>query len=196
MVRRHQGQFQIFELIAKLIAKFHSTLKKDCSEYYNSSFWGPGHGHRRKKPRSGYYIIQPVPEHPPIYAYCDHKTDGGGWTLLLHRGYENDQMKNHYLNDRGGSVNKFRAEWANQNFEKEFGWLDCDVSDHFIGLGATKGLIPANSRIRIDFIDTEGLEYFGYADAKLTSAGEIDVANYFGYQNYTIGSIEVFLSSF
>ena len=179
-----------------MIAKFHSTLKKDCSEYYNSSFWGPGHGHRRKKPRSGYYIIQPVPEHPPIYAYCDHKTDGGGWTLLLHRGYENDQMKNHYLNDRGGSVNKFRAEWANQNFEKEFGWLDCDVSDHFIGLGATKGLIPANSRIRIDFIDTEGLEYFGYADAKLTSAGEIDIANYFGYQNYTIGSIEVFLTSF
>lgn len=114
----------------------------------------------------------------------------------MHRGYENDQMKNQYLNDRGGSVNKFRAKWANQNFENEFGWLDCDVSDHFIGLGATKGLIPANSRIRIDFIDTEGLEYFGYADAKLTSAGEIDIANYFGYQNYTIGSIEVFLSSF
>ena len=111
----------------------------------------------------------------------------------MHRGYENDQFKNHYLNDR--SVNKFRAKWENQDFEKEFGWLDCDVSDHFIGLKAIKGLIPANNRIRIDFIDTEGLEYFGYADAQLTPTGEIDVNNYFGYQNYTIGSIEVSFSS-
>ena len=68
----------------------------------------------------------------------------------MHRGYENDQIKNHYLSDL--YENKLRSEWTGQNLKNEFGWLDCDVSDHFIGLKAIKGLIPANSRIRIDFI--------------------------------------------
>ena len=112
----------------------------------------------------------------------------------MHRGYENDQIKNHYLSDL--YENKFRSEWAGQNLENEFGWLVCDVSDHFIGLKAIKGLIPANSRMRIDFIDTNGLEYFGYADVQLNPAGKIDVNNYFGYKNYTIGSIEVLLNSY
>ena len=183
--------FQLFMSVTKV----RNSPKKDCSEYSKSSFWGPGHGRRRKKPRSGYYIIQPVPDEPPIYAYCDHKTDGGGWTLLMHRGYENDQMKSHYLNDRDGSVNKFRSEWPSENLEKEFGWLDCDVSDHFIGQNAINSLIPANSRMRIDFIDKEGLEYFGYADVEVNGDQEIDISNYFGYQNYTIGSVEVILNT-
>ena len=62
-------------------------VKSDCAEYYHSNYWQQA-GNPSEwfgMPQSGIYIIQPNPNLTPKYAYCDQKTDGGGWTLLQHK---------------------------------------------------------------------------------------------------------------
>jgi len=145
-------------------------IKKDCSEYYHSNYWQSQDAKNKEYynlPQSGIYIIQPHKTLTPKYAYCDQKTDGGGWTLLQHNGISRKELWEDYQN----TTNKYKANWAQNwnNYRHGFGHVMCNgEADFWIGLDYMHALThPAkNGRKlnvgRIDINDWDGQEYWGY----------------------------------
>merc|ERR1719186_252897 len=175
-------------------------IKKDCAEYYHSNFWQQGDNPSEwfGFPQSGIYIIQPSPTLAPKYAYCDQKTDGGGWTLLQHKGISNSSNWEQYAADTlddAENPNKYRANWGQPMaaYKNGFGWLSCNgESDYWVGLDYMSALSYRQSaRLRIDLKDWENQDYWGYYDKFMvlpeTRNYRLVAGQYSGVGSYSIG---------
>merc|ERR1719378_1863883 len=116
-------------------------IKRDCAEYYHDPYWRSSAtpDEWQQMPQSGVYIIQPRSDLAPKYVYCDQKTDGGGWTLLQHKGISNSTNWPKYDAplDNADEPNKYRADWHQpmSAYENGFGWVSCNgESDYWMGL--------------------------------------------------------------
>ena len=149
-------------------------------------------------PQSGIYIIQPKPDLTPKYAYCDQKTDGGGWTLLQHKGISNSSNWEKYAADTltdPENPNKYRADWHQpmSAYKNGFGWLSCNgESDYWIGLDYMSAMsYRSSARLRIDLKDWDNADYWGYYDKFFVlpeSRGYKLIADqYSGVGSYSIG---------
>jgi len=177
-------------------------IKTDCAEYYHNSFWkrSDNPSHWQGMPQSGVYIIQPSPSLAPKYAYCDQKTDGGGWTLLQHKGISNESLWEQYDApiDDDQNPNKYRANWNQpmSAYKNGFGWVSCNgESDYWMGLDYMSALTyRAKSgpvRLRVDIKDWEGKDFWGYYDKfairDARRSYQMTAGSYSGVGSYSIG---------
>merc|ERR1712106_92091 len=177
-------------------------IQKDCAEYYHSNYWRSSQtpDEWQQMPQSGVYIIQPSSDLAPKYVYCDQKTDGGGWTLLQHKGVSNSSNWEKYdapLDD-GETVNKHRADWHQpmSAYENGFGWVSCNgESDYWMGLEYMSALTYRASsgpvKVRIDIKDWDHRDYWGNYDTfaiKPKNRGyQMLAKGYSGVGSYSIG---------
>jgi len=177
-------------------------IKKDCAEYYHSNYWKSSQtpDEWQNMPQSGVYIIQPRSDLAPKYVYCDQKTDGGGWTLLQHKGISNSSNWEKYdapLNDPE-NPNKYRADWHQpmSAYENGFGWVSCNgESDYWMGLDYMSALTYRAAsgpvKVRIDIKDWDNRDYWGNYDTfaiKPKNRGYQMIAKgYSGVGSYSIG---------
>ncbi|XP_078596367.1 microfibril-associated glycoprotein 4-like [Branchiostoma floridae x Branchiostoma japonicum] len=135
------------------------TRNKDCSEVYQSG--------RRK---SGPYTIKPPGESAQTMVWCDHDTEGGGWTVIQRR-----------LN---GEVN------FNRNFTEYvqgFGYVD---TEFWLGLKHLHSFTTANRYIlRIELYDwDDNMAYAEYSSFKVGSDMQRYKLQVEGYKG-TIGDV-------
>jgi len=174
-------------------------IKKDCSEYYHSDYWTSEDARSKDMynlPQSGIYIIQPHASLTPKYAYCDQKTDGGGWTLLQHNGISRKELWEKYNNETERYKTKWDQSWA--NYKHGFGHVMCNgEADFWIGLDYMNALTHPRmngKRMmtgRVDINDWDGEEYWGYYNRFIVQGESRDyqlIANKFtGVGSYSIG---------
>ena len=106
---------------------------------------------------SGVYTIQPNNANSSISVYCDMKTDGGGWTVLLKR--------------QDGSVDFYR-NWT--DYKSGFGNLE---GEHWLGLDNMYLLTHQSSappQLRVDLADWEGNTSFAKYDQFSVGAEDSD----------------------
>merc|ERR1719431_723210 len=176
-------------------------IKKDCAEYYHDSFWlrNGNPSEWQSMPQSGVYIIQPNNRLKPKYVYCDQKTDGGGWTLMQHKGISNATMWDKYNapTDNPEEPNKYQANWA-QNYkayENGFGWVSCNgETDYWMGLEYMSALSYGKgirAQLRIDIKDWDHQDYWGYYNRfSIMNAArkyKMFAMQYSGVGSYSIG---------
>ena len=137
MLSRYSFRFVSFLSIFFLVRY---NVYKSCAEAYKSG-----------EKNSGVYKINPDGL-GDFEVYCDHKTDGGGWTVFQKR--------------LDGSVDFFR-NW--DDYKKGFGNLD---GEFWLGLDKIHRLtVSCNSKLRVDLEDNLGNSAF--ADYSFfTVAGE------------------------
>jgi len=174
-------------------------IKKDCAAYYHDAYWTSNDAREKEYhnlPQSGIYIIQPHASLTPKYAYCDQKTDGGGWTLLQHNGISRSELWEKYTN----TSMKYQTDWAQNwaNYKHGFGHVMCNgEADFWIGLDYMHALThpKMNGRKmqtgRIDINDWDGEEYWGYYNKFIVMPEARNyqlIANRFtGVGSYSIG---------
>jgi len=175
---------------------------RDCAEYYNHNFWSKPSNPTEwyGKPQSGVYLIQPRPDLKPKMVYCDQKTDGGGWTVIQHKGISNSSLWEQYSApiDDPDAPNQYQANWAQpmSGYKNGFGWVSCNgEADYWMGLdymnALTMGAASGNVKLRIDIKDWDNRDYWGYyntfvirderSDYRMTARG------YDGVGSYSIG---------
>jgi len=177
-------------------------IQRDCAEYYHNDFWKNSRNpdEWQNMPQSGVYIIQPRSDLPPKYVYCDQKTDGGGWTLLQHKGISNSSNWEKYnapLTDLE-NPNKYRADWHQpmSAYENGFGWVSCNgESDYWMGLEYMSALTYRASsgpvKVRIDLKDWDNRDYWGtynsFAIMPKSRGYQMIAKGYAGIGSYSIG---------
>jgi len=181
-------------------------IKKNCAEYYKNPYWTSQDARDKEfynAPQSGIYIIQPHASLAPKYAYCDQKTDGGGWTLLQHNGVSRPELWELYSND----TMKYKANWAQNwnNYKHGFGHIMCNgEADFWIGLDYMHYLTHPRKnggqkqvgRIDINDWDVDengnGGEYWGYYNTFVVQDEgrnyQLMARNFNGVGSYSIGN--------
>ncbi|XP_064084364.1 angiopoietin-4-like [Macrobrachium nipponense] len=100
-------------------------LPVDCTEVMQRGNW-----------TSGSYMIQPRGLQQPIKVWCDHTTNGGGWTIMLAR-MEQETQEN------------FDRNWT--EYKNGFGEV---TGEHWIGLDAMHSMIKGrNHELRVNITD-------------------------------------------
>ena len=113
---------------------------------------------------SGVYAIKPDGAGPVFEVFCDHKTGGGGWTVVQKR-----------LN---GSVD-FDRNWS--DYKNGFGNLD---GEFWLGLEKIHRLTKSSSKLRVDLEDFDGktsyAEYDMFVVATESKKYQLSVGKYSG----------------
>lgn len=179
---------------------FGGTPLKDCAEYYHHNFWNnPSNPSEwQGKPQSGVYIIQPKADLAPKMVYCDQKTDGGGWTLMQHKGISNSSLWEQYSApiDDPEVQNQYQANWHQtwSAYQHGFGWVSMNgESDYWMGLDYMSALTSGQDRqrLRIDIKDWDDRDYWGYYDRfaikDATRSFQMMASGFSGVGSYSIG---------
>ena len=137
------------------------NVYKSCAEAYKSG-----------EKISGVYKINPDGLED-FEVYCDHETDGGGWTVFQKR--------------LDGSVDFFR-NW--DDYKKGFGNLD---GEFWLGLDKIHRLtVSCNSKLRVDFEDNLGNSAF--ADYSFFTVASEEAKYQLSLGRYS-GAFAVFIES-
>jgi integrin beta 3 len=133
-------------------------------------------------------------------VYCDQKTDGGGWTVIHHKGITNSSLWEQYdaLIDDPDKPNQYQANWS-QNmkaYKNGFGWVSCNgESDYWMGLdymnALTRNHYSGNAKLRIDIKDWDNRDYWGYYNKFMVMEEnrgyQLIARDYDGIGSYSIG---------
>nr|XP_058948134.1 techylectin-5B-like [Pocillopora verrucosa] len=113
---------------------------------------------------SGVYAIKPDGAGPVFEVFCDHKTGGGGWTVVQKR--------------LDGSVD-FDRNWS--DYKNGFGNLD---GEFWLGLEKIHRLTKSPSKLRVDLEDFDGktayAEYDMFVVATESKKYQLSVGKYSG----------------